>query len=164
MKTSRLSVMSFPQLSAGKTVIADTGSTVGNPTSTKQNVGNATQLIVLAANDATKRYWHAYQQVAPCINGTAGRNVLIGTRGDDVICGRGGNDTIRSLGGNDRLIGGPGRDKLVGGSGRDAFFGGRGNDRLFSRDSRREVVNGGPGFDRAKVNASDVRRSIERLL
>ena len=52
----------------------------------------------------------------------------------------------------------------MGGSGRDAFLGGRGNDRLFSRDSKREVVNGGRGFDRAQVNASDVRRSIERLL
>jgi Ca2+-binding RTX toxin-like protein len=164
MKTSRLSVMSFPQLSAGKTVIADTGSTVGNPTSTKQNISNRTRLIVLAANDSTRRYWHAYQQIAPCINGTAGRNVLVGTRGNDVICGRGGADTIRTLGGNDRLIGGPGRDRLVGGSGRDAFLGGGGNDRLFSRDNKREVVNGGRGFDRAKVNASDVRRSIERLL
>jgi Ca2+-binding RTX toxin-like protein len=164
MKTSRLSVMSFPQLSSGKTVIADTGSTVGNPTSTKQNISNRTRLIVLATNDATKRYWHAYQQIAPCINGTARRNVLVGTRGNDVLCGRGGNDTIRGLGGNDRLIGGAGRDRLVGGSGRDAFLGGRGADRLFSRDNKREVVNGGPGFDRAKVNASDVRRSIERLL
>jgi hypothetical protein len=164
MKKSRLGSISFPTHRAGTAVIRDTGSSVANPTSTKQNVGNATQLIVLAANDATKRYWHAYKQVAPCINGTARRNVLIGTRGNDVICGRGGNDTIRSLGGNDRLVGGSGRDTLVGGSGRDAFLGGKGNDRLFSRDSRREVVNGGAGFDRAEVNASDVRRSIERLL
>jgi hypothetical protein len=164
MKVSRMGVLSFAQLSAGKTVIADTGSTVGNPTSTKQNVGNATRLIVLAANGATKRYWHAYQQIAPCIRGTAGNNRLIGTRGNDVICGRGGNDTIRGLGGNDRLVGGRGRDRLVGGGGRDAFLGGGGNDWLFSRDGRREVVNGGRGFDRARVNASDVRRSIERLL
>jgi hypothetical protein len=164
MKKSRLSPLSFPTHRAGTAVIRDTGSSVANPTSTKQNISNRTRLIVLAANDSTRRYWHAYQQIAPCINGTAGRNVLVGTRGNDVICGRGGADTIRGLGGNDRLIGGPGRDRLVGGSGRDAFLGGGGNDRLFSRDNKREVVNGGRGFDRARVNASDVRRSIERLL
>jgi hypothetical protein len=164
MKRSRLRSISFPTHRAGTVVLRDNGSEVANPTSTKQNISNATRLIVLATNHRTKRYWHAYQQIAPCINGTARRNVLVGTRGNDVLCGRGGNDTIRGLGGNDRLIGGAGRDRLVGGSGRDAFLGGRGADRLFSRDNKREVVNGGRGFDRAQVNASDVRRSIERLL
>jgi hypothetical protein len=164
MKKSRLGSISFPTHRAGTVVLRDNGSSVGDATSTKQNISNATRLIVLATNHRTKRYWHAYQQIAPCIKGTARRNVLVGTRGNDVLCGRGGNDTIRGLGGNDRLIGGAGRDRLVGGSGRDAFLGGRGADRLFSRDNKREVVNGGRGFDRAQVNASDVRRSIERLL
>jgi Ca2+-binding RTX toxin-like protein len=163
MKVSRLNAMSFPQLSAGKTVIADTGSTVSDPTSTKQNVGNATRLIVLASNDATRRYWHAYQQIAPCINGTAGNNRLTGTRGNDRICGRGGRDVIRGLGGNDTLLGQGGRDRLAGGGGRDRMVGGGGGDTILSRDGFRELVSGGRGFDRARVNASDVRRSIERL-
>ena len=163
MKVSRMGVMAFPQLSAGTTVIADTRSTVGNPTSTKQNVSNATRLIVLATNHATKRYWHAYQQIARCINGTAGNNRLIGTRGNDRICGRGGRDIIRGLGGNDTLLGQGGRDRLVGGGGRDRMVGGGGGDTILSRDRFRELVSGGRGFDRARVNASDVRRSIERL-
>jgi Ca2+-binding RTX toxin-like protein len=156
--------MSFQQLSAGPRVIADTGSTVSDPTSTKQNVGNATQLIVLATNDATRHYWHAYQQIIPCIRGNAGNNVLTGTRGNDALCGLGGNDTLRGLGGNDRLVGGTGNDTLRGHGGRDKFLGGGGRDTIYARDRSRELVSGGAGFDRAQVNPSDIRRSIERLL
>jgi Ca2+-binding RTX toxin-like protein len=81
--------------------------------------------------------------------------VLRGTRGDDRLCGLGGRDVLRGLGGNDRLVGGGGRDRLLGGSG---------NDTLLARDRFRDVVKGGTGFDRARVNAADVRRSIERIL
>jgi Ca2+-binding RTX toxin-like protein len=163
MKKSRLNSIAFPQLSAGTPVIRDDGSKVVNPTSTKQNVSNGTRLIVLATNNVKKRYWHAYQQIAPCINGGAGRNVLLGTNGNDALCGRGGNDTLRGFQGNDRLVGGAGRDKLVGGGGRDSFLAGGGNDTIISRDGFREILRGGPGHDRARVNRSDVRRSIEAL-
>jgi Ca2+-binding RTX toxin-like protein len=145
MKTSRMNAISFPQFSGGSTVIRDNGRAVNNPTSTKQNVSNATRLIVLATNAATRRYWHAYQQIAPCINGTAGANVLVGTRGNDVLCGRGGSDRLTGLGGKDKLFGGPG------------------NDTIFARDGVKDLVNGGRGHDRARVNASDIRRSIEVL-
>jgi hypothetical protein len=163
MKSSRLGVVSFAPLSPGTRVIQDTGSSVANPTSTKQNVGNATQLIVLASNDATNRYWHSYLQIVPCINGTAGSNTLLGTNGNDRLCGGGGNDTIRGFGGNDSLTGGRGNDTLDGGAGRDVFSGQGGNDTFFARDAFRELVAGGFGFDRARVNSTDVRRSIERL-
>jgi hypothetical protein len=143
MKTSRMNVISFPQLSRGSTVIADNGRTVNDPTSTKQNVSNTTRLIVLATSHATKRYWHTYLQIIPCIRGTAGRNRLVGTRGNDRLCGLGGNDVLKGLAGNDRLKGG------------------RGRDTFYSRDAFRDVLLGGPGRDRARVNASDVRRSIE---
>ena len=53
--------------------------------------------VVIATNPNTRRYWHAYQQIVPCIRGTAGNNVLVGTNGNDVLCG---------LGGDDRLVGG----------------------------------------------------------
>jgi Ca2+-binding RTX toxin-like protein len=162
-KVSRLNVLSFSTGTAGARVIQDTGSRVLNPTSTKQNVGSVTQLIVLATNDATKRYWHAYLQLARCINGRPVRDVLVGTNGNDRICGGGGNDTIWGLAGNDRLYGWTGSDALVGGLGRDAFFGQGGHDRIWARDRFRELVSGGLGFDRARVNATDVRRSIERL-
>jgi hypothetical protein len=155
MVKSRLGNINFPAHSRGRRVISDTGSSVGNPTSTKQNVSSGSGLIVLASNNRTKRYWHAYTQIASCIRGTAGSNVLRGTRGDDRLCGLGGRDVLRGLGGNDRLVGGGGRDRLLGGSG---------NDTLLARDRFRDVVKGGTGFDRARVNAADVRRSIERIL
>jgi Ca2+-binding RTX toxin-like protein len=143
MKQSRLSTIGFPVLSAGARVIQDSGSKMANPTSTKQTIGNSTRLIVLATNPATKRYWHAYLQIIPCIRGTGGNNVLVGTRGNDKLCGLGGNDTLKGLGGNDRLVGG------------------RGRDTFYARDAYRDVLLGGRGRDRARVNASDVRRSIE---
>lgn len=161
MKKSRLNSISFQTSSAGTPVIVDTGSKVANPTSTKQNVNNATRLIVLAANQATKRYWHTYQQIVPCIRGTSGKNVLVGTNGDDVLCGLRGNDTLRGLRGNDRLFGGPGADTLIGGPGADRLFGGVGNDTFYSRDGFRDVLYGGPGRDRARIDSKDIRRSIE---
>jgi hypothetical protein len=143
LKQSRLGNIGFPVLSAGTRVIQDSGSLMANPTSTKQTIGNSTRLIVLATNPRTKRYWHAYLQIIPCIRGTGGHNVLVGTRGNDKLCGLGGNDTLKGLGGNDRLKGG------------------RGRDTFYSRDAYRDVLLGGTGRDRARVNASDVRRSIE---
>jgi Ca2+-binding RTX toxin-like protein len=143
MKQSRLSTIGFPVLAAGARVIQDSGSQIANPTSTKQTIGNSTRLIVLATNPSTKRYWHAYLQIIPCIRGNGGNNLLVGTRGNDKLCGLGGNDTLKGLGGNDRLKGG------------------RGRDTFYSRDAYRDVLLGGTGRDRARVNASDVRRSIE---
>jgi len=145
MKASRLGNIGFPVLAAGTRVIQDSGSQMANPTSTKQTISNATRLIVLATNPSTKRYWHAYLQIIPCIKGTSGPNVLVGTRGNDALCGLGGNDTLKGLAGNDRLVGGGG------------------NDTFYARDRFRDVLLGGPGRDRARVNTSDVRRSIEAL-
>jgi RTX calcium-binding nonapeptide repeat (4 copies) len=164
MKKSRLGSISFPTHRAGAVVLRDNGSSVGNPTSTKQLISNSTRLVVLASNDQKRRYWHAYQQIIPCIKGNAGNNRLTGTRGNDALCGGGGNDTLRGLGGNDRLVGGTGNDTLRGQGGKDKFLGSGGRDTLYSRDGTREVVSGGGGFDRAQVDSRDVRRSIERLL
>jgi Ca2+-binding RTX toxin-like protein len=123
------------------------------------------------------------------ITGTSGPETLRGTVANDVICGLGGNDVIYGLGGddllrggggNDKLYGGPGNDKLYGNGGRDRLDGGGGNDllnggagadtllgrggadTLYARDRTRDVVNGGFGRDRARVDRVDVRRSIER--
>jgi Ca2+-binding RTX toxin-like protein len=142
MKQSRLGTIGFPVLSAGARVIQDSGSQMVNPTSTKQTIGNSTRLIVLATNPSTKRYWHTYLQIIPCIRGTSGPNRLVGTRGNDKLCGLGGNDVLKGLAGNDRLLGG---------SGRDTFY---------SRDRFRDVLVGGTGRDRARVDVRDVRRSI----
>ncbi len=87
MKQSRLGNIGFPVLAAGTRVIQDSGSQIANPTSTKQTISNSTRLIVLATNPRTKRYWHAYLQIIPCIRGTGGNNLLVGTRGNDKLCG-----------------------------------------------------------------------------
>ncbi|MGH3036623.1 MAG: calcium-binding protein [Gaiellaceae bacterium] len=163
MKASLLSSISFAPSSLGTPVIQDPGTNLVNPSSTKQNITNTTRQIVVASNTSTRRYWHAYQQINPCIRGTVGNNVIWGTNGNDVLCGLGGRDTIRSLAGHDSLNGGPGNDTLIGVGGRDRYIGGSGNDTIYARDTFREVVSGGLGFDRARVNRTDIRQSIERL-
>jgi hypothetical protein len=122
------------------------------------------------------------------LNGTAGPDIICGRGGNDIIRGFGGGDRLIGGAGRDRLYGGgradrlfglrgndvlvggagpdtlrggSGRDRLVGGRGRDLFLAGPGNDTLLARDRWRERVAGGTGRDRARVNASDVRRSIE---
>jgi hypothetical protein len=95
--------------------------------------------------------------------GTSRSDTLYGTPGNDVLLGRGGNDTVYALPGNDVAEGGIGNDRLYGGKGRDVLRGGAGNDRLFTRDHRRDVVNGGPGFDEAWVDQLDVVRNVERV-
>jgi Ca2+-binding RTX toxin-like protein len=125
------------------------------------------------------------------ITGTAGNDVLRGNANRNVICGLGGNDVIYGLGGNDvlygdggndtiyggnrgdRLVGGAGDDRLYGQRGDDLLYGGAGHDRLeggagfdgfFARDRRRDVLVGGPGRDRARVDRRlDRRTGIERL-
>jgi hypothetical protein len=125
------------------------------------------------------------------ITGTDGDDVLTGTAGDDVICGLGGKDTLIGLGGDDVLLGGDGADTLLGGAGNDVLKGGRGadelvggkgNDRLtggagrdhlagsggkdtlLARDGKGDVVDGGAGFDRARLDAKkDVRKALETL-
>jgi Ca2+-binding RTX toxin-like protein len=95
--------------------------------------------------------------------GTDRNDTLYGTNGPDVLLGRGGNDTLYGRGGNDVLEGGTGNDVLYGGLGRDIERGGPGNDRIYARDGRRDVVDGGPGFDEAWVDRLDVVRNVERV-
>jgi Ca2+-binding RTX toxin-like protein len=119
----------------------------------------------------------------PCtITGTAGNDVIMGTPGNDYICALGGRDRVSGGGGNDRIVLGPGRDRAFGGPGRDVILGGKGPDRisggggrdrlfgergrdvLLARDRVRDLVHGGRGFDRARVDRRrDTRRSIESL-
>jgi hypothetical protein len=124
------------------------------------------------------------------IEGTARRDVLRGTPrndvfyaydGNDVIYGLGGRDTVyagpgndrvyggagsdRLLGGPgvDRLLGGRGADRLAGGLGRDRLFGARGADVLLGRDRLTDVVLGGSGLDRYRLDRLlDRAHGIER--
>jgi hypothetical protein len=125
------------------------------------------------------------------ITGTAGDDVLTGTPGDDVICGLGGKDTLVGGKGNDVLLGGEGADTLLGGAGKDVLkggagsdelVGGKGNDRLtggagrdhlagaggsdtlLARDDKGDLVDGGAGRDRARVDRKkDTRAAVESV-
>ena len=115
--------------------------------------------------------------------GTAGNDVFYGLEGDDVIVGLGGRDVVYGGAGRDRIAGGRGKDRLVGGAGgdrlvggrggdvliggpgRDILIGGRGNDALRARDLRPDLVFGGRGLDRYRLDRwLDRARSIESRL
>lgn len=114
-------------------------------------------LVLLLALSATPAF-------AATITGTNGPDRLKGTPRADRLVGRGGNDLILGNGGRDRLLGGSGNDTLLGGrggdrifagSGRDVVVSGAGNDRVSTRDSSRDRVACGPGFDTVVADRRD---------
>ena len=88
-------------------------------------------------------------------SGTAMADRISGSAANDVLYGLGGADVLLGLKGNDVLYGGRGDDLLDGGPGLDRLFGGPGNDTLRARDGRRDVVDCGPGRDKAIVDRID---------
>jgi Ca2+-binding RTX toxin-like protein len=72
--------------------------------------------------------------------------VIVGTLGNDRLVGTPCANTIYGL---------PGNDVLVGRAGEDTLAGGRGNDRLRAIDGEADVVRGGAGFDRCRVDQFD---------
>jgi Ca2+-binding RTX toxin-like protein len=149
MKTASRTTLNFPGGAGVKVLDA------GNPTSTKQNLTGATQMIVVGSDHDARRYRHMYTQLSSCVRS--------GTVANDRICGNRLNNRLNGLAGNDVILGGRGSDRIVGGSGRDRLLGGSGRDTFIARDRTRDVLKGGSGRDRARVDGGDVRRSIERL-
>jgi hypothetical protein len=99
------------------------------------------------------------------IVGTNGPDRLLGTPRRDVICGLGGADILIGRGANDVLAGGPGADYVVPGTGRDRVLGGTGNDFVLARDGAIDMLFGGTGYDRARVDRRlDVALSATRIL
>jgi Ca2+-binding RTX toxin-like protein len=112
-----------------------------------------------------------------CLFGGTGSDRISGTQGDDRLLG---DDSARGIGGNDRLagnsgddlvVGGPGRDRLTGNAGNDRLSGGRGrnrlaggpgNDRLNAANGSVDVLDCGPGRDRARGDRIDLVRGCER--
>jgi len=95
------------------------------------------------------------------IVGTNRGDYLAGGGYDDVILGRGGNDTLLGGAGDDRLVGGAGNDVLIGGPGADVLLGGPGSDTIYAADGERDIVDCGPGRDRAVVDAVDIVKNCE---
>lgn len=109
---------------------------------------------------------------ATLTKGTSKKDRLEGTQGGDRITARGGNDRVKALGGEDCVRGNGGRDRLKGNDGDDTLSGGPGSDRLSGGDGRdrlkaraggRDVVNCGPGRDKAVVDARDRVRGCEKV-
>jgi Ca2+-binding RTX toxin-like protein len=93
-----------------------------------------------------------------------GYDVLLGRAGNDRLAGGWQKDRLFGGPGADRLRGGPHADRLVGDAGHDDVGGETGDDLLLARDGTRDVLWGGPGFDRATTDHVDRRAGIERLL
>jgi hypothetical protein len=99
------------------------------------------------------------------LSGGDGRDRVDGNRGNDVLRGGRGRDLIRGGEGKDLLRGQAGADRLYGEGGRNRVFGNAGNDYIdASRNGARDIVNGGRGRDRAKVQHGDKVRSVERVI
>jgi Ca2+-binding RTX toxin-like protein len=92
------------------------------------------------------------------IVGTQKSDYLGGSGWDDTIIGLGGNDTLLGGNGDDRIWGGAGNDVIVGGAGADHLSGGPGSDTIYAQDGERDIVDCGPGNDRAVVDDVDVVR------
>jgi phosphodiesterase/alkaline phosphatase D-like protein len=98
------------------------------------------------------------------IAGTNGPDRLVGTWRRDVICGLGGADMLVGLGRDDVLVGGPGADYLRPGAGRDRILCGPGDDFVAARDGRADLVVGGDGHDRGRLDRRlDESLSVTRI-
>jgi Ca2+-binding RTX toxin-like protein len=92
---------------------------------------------------------------ADTFSGLDGDDCLFGKGANDMLSGGVGNDFLEGNFGNDRLQGEDGNDRLVGSPGSDSLDGGAGNDLLNADDRARDVVQCGPGHDRASVDRID---------
>ena len=95
---------------------------------------------------------------------------LTGGKGADWIVGNGLNNVIRGGAGNDTLEGSSGNDTLYGDAGVDKMYGQSGNDVLYARKpagslaADNDLVDGGIDADKAQVDSTDTKTSIETLL
>ncbi|HEX3355462.1 MAG TPA: hypothetical protein VHS31_00675, partial [Tepidisphaeraceae bacterium] len=73
--------------------------------------------------------------------------------------------TVDGGGGDDSIIGTSHADKLTGGAGHDTIKAGGGSDTIFANDGLKDVLDGGPGSDKAKRDAGlDSVTNIESFL
>jgi Ca2+-binding RTX toxin-like protein len=98
------------------------------------------------------------------LKGASGNDRLVGGRHRDGLRGGQGNDVLGGGGGQDVMRGDRGHDRLVGGPDHDRLFGASGRDLLLAKDQRRDLVHGGIGSDRARVDRGlDAALAIESL-
>lgn len=110
-------------------------------------------------------------------NMDSGASVAEGHGGNDIITGHDAVETIDGGTGDDRIEGGFNHDTLIGGPGKDLIYGDQtarcgsadtvcvpyGNDVVEARDGEVDVIDCGPGTDRAVVDAIDVVANCETV-
>jgi Ca2+-binding RTX toxin-like protein len=95
---------------------------------------------------------------------------LTGGNGNDTITGNATANTLKGNAGNDTIKGGAGNDTLFGDTGIDQLFGEAGDDTLYARKSStstladNDKLDGGLGTDKAQVDSTDTKTSIETLM
>jgi len=98
------------------------------------------------------------------IKGRAGADCLLGKGGNDKIAGNGGGDNIRGGGGKDKIKGNGGRDVIRGGRKADTIKAGGGKDTVRAARGGRDVIDCGPGKDKAFINDNkDRTRRCEKV-
>jgi hypothetical protein len=85
-------------------------------------------------------------------------NTLIGGQAGDLLRGGGGDDVMRGVGGSDSLIDTTTSCCGDSGGGSDVLAGGAGDDAISAEDFISDLVDGGPGFDRARID-----RGLDRV-
>jgi beta-lactamase regulating signal transducer with metallopeptidase domain len=94
--------------------------------------------------------------------GGDGPDRVAGGRGPDVIRGGLGGDLLAGGRGADVLRGGPGSDIIRGGNAADTVHAGTGDDIVVTwQDGSADVIDCGPGDDRAIVDATDTAEACE---
>lgn len=101
-----------------------------------------------------------FADIENVIGGKA-NDLIIGNAANNVLRGNSGNDTIKAGAGNDTLYGDAGVDKLFGEAGDDTFYVRKPSTSTLADN---DTIDGGLGIDKAQVDSTDVKVSIETLL
>jgi RTX calcium-binding nonapeptide repeat (4 copies) len=88
-------------------------------------------------------------------------NTLVRGQAGDYLAGGGGDEVLRGMGGNDSLVDTTTSCCGQAGGGSDLLAGGAGNDTISAEDLISDVIDGGAGFDRARIDVGLDR--IERV-
>ena len=92
-----------------------------------------------------------------------GNDRIFGGNGRDKLHGGGGNDVLIGGAGNDTIFGDAGNDVLTAGPGSNLLKGGPGNDTLSSRNGKIDILDCGPGRDRATADSFDRVKRCEKV-
>ena len=117
------------------------------------------------------------------LSGLGGADTVKGLGGTDLLTGDPGGDELSGGTGVDHIYGGTGVDRLNGKKGSDqlkdvehrsysstarskqrtvdVLIGDRGNDTIRARDGNRDIIRGGPGYDKAYVDKVDKVKGVE---